>query len=164
VDQESLRDIQKQLTLVGELLESASEDPSCFSVREAKRVLRNVTDKIEIETERRFTSVEEFVRACEDLRNLRDEKLKELPCDVRPPMTKGSVFQPWFQPFEDVRRRMLGVREVLSGDRLTLPITALKEAPPEWEDLVRKFLKPEGRKLLAEALTRGDYPRLAKES
>lgn len=154
MDQESLRDIQSRLKHVGDLLESASQAPdSRYFAREAKRVLRNVTDTIEIKTERCFTSIEAFVQACEDLQT---EDPEELPSDIRP--RRGDMLRPWFQPFEDARRRVLGVQEILSGDRLTMPLTALKEAPPEWKALVSKFVKPEGRKLLADALTRGEYP------
>ena len=141
------------MKLVGDLLESASEtsDSSIIFEREAKMMLRNLLERVERETERIFDSVEEFVCACEDLRN---EDPGRVPSDVQPAL--GAEFSPWFQPYDDARRRVIGVQEVLTGDRLTVALSVLKEAPEGWKDFVTEyFMEPDGRKFLAERLTAG---------
>jgi hypothetical protein len=149
-------EFQARLKLVGELLESSesSQGSEVIRAREAKMLLRKTLEQIEVETEREFTDLESFLRACVALR---DEPVGRLPAaTVRDLHDHDRDFDPWFEAYDDPRRRMIGVEEHLTGDRFVMGLGALKMAEGVWLELRNRYFQmPQGRADLAEALTAG---------
>ena len=107
-------------TLLADVARFLDSDPS-----KARETCRKALSTLERATERRFNSLPEFIRSALDY----------LPLDPDAPN------HPWFLSWDDPRSRLMGVQEQVSGDRLTITLTAVRDAPEEWRPFVQTYFR-----------------------